>query len=290
MIVERSSHPQFVSNTYLVADGDGGPAFFIDAGGPVEPLIEAAERSACSHARAAHPSPLRPRQRRGRAARALARAAGADRSAERELLAGPAAMAGRSVGTIEAGADAALRSAGGAATADAGAHRGDALVPRRRGPGRAPGRPPRPTARRRGRVHRRHAVQGLGRRREGARAHHLRGPARLDHGNADGAARRDRHLSGARRAHDGRSRVGANAFIRVWRGLDPEGCEPCTALGQPATLVLLGADYDGGHEGLGALGGRSRRHRARLPGASAAASAAVGSREPGPPSVGRPGE
>jgi len=37
-----------------------------------------------------------------------------------------------------------------------------------------------------------------------------------------------------------------NGFIRVWRGLDPEGAEPCTALGEPATLVLLGQDYDGG--------------------------------------------
>ena len=44
MIVERATHPQFLSNTYLVADGEGGPAFFVDAGGPVEPLIEAAER------------------------------------------------------------------------------------------------------------------------------------------------------------------------------------------------------------------------------------------------------
>src|SRR5580693_4973632 len=44
MIVERASHPQFLSNTYLVADGEGGPAFFIDAGGPVAPLIDAAER------------------------------------------------------------------------------------------------------------------------------------------------------------------------------------------------------------------------------------------------------
>jgi glyoxylase-like metal-dependent hydrolase (beta-lactamase superfamily II) len=40
----------------------------------------------------------------------------------------------------------------------------------------------------------------------------------------------------------------ANAFIRVWRGLDPEGDEPCTALGEPATLILLGDDYDGGHK------------------------------------------
>src|SRR5207249_9381118 len=37
-----------------------------------------------------------------------------------------------------------------------------------------------------------------------------------------------------------------NPFIRVWRGLDPEGSEPCTALGEPATLVLLAEDYDGG--------------------------------------------
>jgi hypothetical protein len=39
-----------------------------------------------------------------------------------------------------------------------------------------------------------------------------------------------------------------NRFVRVWRGLDPEGSEPCTALGEPATLVLLGDDYDGGHK------------------------------------------
>ena len=39
-----------------------------------------------------------------------------------------------------------------------------------------------------------------------------------------------------------------NAFIRVWRGVDPEGDEACTALGEPATLVLLGDDYDGGHK------------------------------------------
>src|ERR1700689_4305204 len=44
MIVERAMHPQFLSNTYLVADGEGGPAFFADAGGPVQGLMEAAER------------------------------------------------------------------------------------------------------------------------------------------------------------------------------------------------------------------------------------------------------
>ena len=39
-----------------------------------------------------------------------------------------------------------------------------------------------------------------------------------------------------------------NRFVRIWRGLDPEGDEPCTALGQSATLILLGDDYDGGHK------------------------------------------
>src|SRR3954464_278140 len=43
MILERSLHPQFLSNTYLVAAQAGGEAFFVDAGGPMEPLYEAAE-------------------------------------------------------------------------------------------------------------------------------------------------------------------------------------------------------------------------------------------------------
>jgi glyoxylase-like metal-dependent hydrolase (beta-lactamase superfamily II) len=40
----------------------------------------------------------------------------------------------------------------------------------------------------------------------------------------------------------------SNRFVRIWRGLDPEGSEQCTALGEPATLILLGDDYDGGHK------------------------------------------
>lgn len=39
-----------------------------------------------------------------------------------------------------------------------------------------------------------------------------------------------------------------NGFVRIWRGLDPEGSQQCTALGEPATLILLGDDYDGGHK------------------------------------------
>ena len=39
-----------------------------------------------------------------------------------------------------------------------------------------------------------------------------------------------------------------NPFVRIWRGADPEGEQPCLALGQPATLILLATDYDGGHK------------------------------------------
>ncbi|HEX6715199.1 MAG TPA: MBL fold metallo-hydrolase, partial [Thermoleophilaceae bacterium] len=43
MLLERSLHPQFVSNTYLVAAGPGGDGVLIDAGGPMESLYEAIE-------------------------------------------------------------------------------------------------------------------------------------------------------------------------------------------------------------------------------------------------------
>jgi hydroxyacylglutathione hydrolase len=36
-----------------------------------------------------------------------------------------------------------------------------------------------------------------------------------------------------------------NPFIRVWRGIDPEGTEPCRVNGQDATLVVWSPDYDG---------------------------------------------
>jgi hydroxyacylglutathione hydrolase len=36
-----------------------------------------------------------------------------------------------------------------------------------------------------------------------------------------------------------------NPFVRVWRGVDPEGAEPCRVAGQEATLVVWSPDYDG---------------------------------------------
>src|SRR5436190_1313458 len=39
-----------------------------------------------------------------------------------------------------------------------------------------------------------------------------------------------------------------NAFVRVWRGLDPESTDRCRVQEEEATLVLWGPDYDGGHK------------------------------------------
>ena len=39
-----------------------------------------------------------------------------------------------------------------------------------------------------------------------------------------------------------------NRFVRIWRGADAEGNERCTAMGEDATLILLGDDYDGGYK------------------------------------------
>ena len=41
-----------------------------------------------------------------------------------------------------------------------------------------------------------------------------------------------------------------NPFIRLWRGLDPEGAEPVHVKDVPATLLLWAPDYDGGHKAL----------------------------------------
>ena len=56
-----------------------------------------------------------------------------------------------------------------------------------------------------------------------------------------------------------------NPFIRVWRGAEPEGTEPVTVHGRPATLIVWSPDYDGkgkawvrfdnGEDAIGRLGG-----------------------------------
>jgi hydroxyacylglutathione hydrolase len=262
VLVEYATHPRFLSNTYLVADGEGGPAFFIDAGGPVDPLIEAAERMQLApthllltHHHFDHVSEAgRLRERwpelevlTSSRERELLGAAGED-AAQEEATAG--------IGTVEAGETlrfgtlechplhtpghtagmlsflvgdrseaSAPRSSGrragspvpgGFTGAEAAVFTGDTLFKNSVGGVRAPGHTSYSDLR--------DSIMGT--------LMELPSDTVIYPGHADPTS------------------VGreweSNAFIRVWRGLDGQGSEPCIALGAPATLVLLGEDYDGG--------------------------------------------
>jgi hydroxyacylglutathione hydrolase len=45
MIIERSLHPSWLSNAYVIGDERGGTAVFVDSGAPLEPLFAAVERN-----------------------------------------------------------------------------------------------------------------------------------------------------------------------------------------------------------------------------------------------------
>jgi hydroxyacylglutathione hydrolase len=44
VLIERSMHPSWLSNAYLIADEAGGSGLFVDSGAPIEPLVAAAEQ------------------------------------------------------------------------------------------------------------------------------------------------------------------------------------------------------------------------------------------------------
>jgi hydroxyacylglutathione hydrolase len=248
MLIERSSNPQFVSNTYLVADGVGGPGLFIDAGGPVKPLIAAAEGMGItpSHILLTHhhydhvcdAAALRerwpmlkvlihPLEREG-----LGEGFGeADAVEAGEMLRfgtlevrplhTPGHTAGMLSFLVSEPGGAARRpvvsaAPGGFTGGEAMVFTGDTLFKGSVGGVRAPGHTTYTDLR--------DAIMGT--------LMELPGNTVIQPGHADST-------TVAREWEQ-------NSFIRVWRGLDSEGSEPCTALGEPATLVLLGEDYDGG--------------------------------------------
>jgi hydroxyacylglutathione hydrolase len=43
VLVERSMHPGYLSNAYLIADDAGGNGLFVDSGAPLEPLLAAVD-------------------------------------------------------------------------------------------------------------------------------------------------------------------------------------------------------------------------------------------------------
>ncbi|MBA3408504.1 MAG: MBL fold metallo-hydrolase [Solirubrobacterales bacterium] len=226
MIVERSLHPDWLSNTYLVAAGPGGDGFLVDAGGPVRPLLERAERDRINvthvlltHHHHDHVAELAAVTTRFPDAEVLIH------PQERELVDG-------ATGDLNPGDELSIGGLGVRALHTPGHTRGmlsllvdgaevftgDTLFKNSVGGVRAPGHTTYEDLKR--------SIMDV--------LLELPPETTIRPGHTDPTTVAE-------------EREG-NAFVRVWRGLDAEGSEPCTAMGEPATLVLLGDDYDGGHK------------------------------------------
>jgi glyoxylase-like metal-dependent hydrolase (beta-lactamase superfamily II) len=228
VLLERALNPQFLSNTYVVADGDGGTAVMIDAGGPVGPLLEMIAGNKLSltyvlltHRHFDHVAEL---------------GAVLERHPDARALAHPLERVEGTTGTIEPGAR--LRAGGLEVEAihtpghtagmlsflvsgpgdERAVFTGDTLFAGSVGGVRAPG----------------HTTYADLRASIMKRLLALPPGTRIHPGHADPTTVGEE--------------LERNPFVRIWRGLDPEGDERCVALGEPATLVLLAADYDGGRK------------------------------------------
>jgi glyoxylase-like metal-dependent hydrolase (beta-lactamase superfamily II) len=225
MIIERSLHPDWLSNTYLVANEAGGKAIAIDAGGPSGPLFEAAERDGLevTHLLLTHHHHDH-----------IVEAPAWKERFGAKVLAHPleAARVEGCDGTIEPGEE--LQVDG---LSIVGLHT----------PGHTDGMLS-------FRVNDEHVFTGdtlfkgsVG----GVKAPGSTSYADLKHSIMEVLMK----LPPATQLHPGHTdptTVGEeweqNPFIRVWRGLDPEGADPCTVWERAATLVLWAPDYDGGHK------------------------------------------
>ena len=189
-------HPGYLSNAYLVADEEGGTAFYVDSGAPLEPLLAAAERW------------------RVRPVAVLRTHAHSDHVEHEDEL-------GLEVvtGDFEAGAlrVEALPTPGHSddgvsfVVNDELCFSGDTLF--------------------------KDAVGGTRTDFEAVRRSVMDVLMALPH--------ETRVLPG----HTDETTVGReweqNPFVRVWRGLDPEGTEPVGVAGEDATLIVWSPDYDG---------------------------------------------
>jgi hydroxyacylglutathione hydrolase len=222
MIVERSMNSQFLSNTYLVGL-PGGEGFFVDAGGPVAPLIAEAERHGIepthvllTHHHGDHVDELGVLTERWPGLEVLSHPDERVEGVTGEMRPGqPVQVGGLEVTPLHTpGHTSGMLSL----LVQDNVFTGDTLFKNSVGGVRAPG----------------HTTY------EDLRS------SIMDTlmGLPPQTVIRPGHTEPTTVAEEWES----NDFIRVWRGLDPEGSEPCTALGEPATLVLLGDDYDGGHK------------------------------------------
>jgi hydroxyacylglutathione hydrolase len=224
MIVERSMHPNFLSNTYLVAREPGGEAFFIDAGGPVEPLIDRADaleltptHVLVTHRHADHVEELGRLLERWPSLEVLAhpeeRVLGVtgQLQPDQELQAGGLTVRALHTPGHTAGMLALL-------VGGTDVFTGDTLFKGSVGGVRAPGSTSYDDLRR--------SVMEV--------LMALPPETRIHPGHTDPTTVADE--------------LESNRFVRLWRGEDAEGDETVTVWDKPATLVLWGDDYDGGHK------------------------------------------
>ena len=225
MILERSLHPQFLSNTFLVAAEAGGEAFFVDAGGPMEPLFAAVEKHGLTpthvlltHHHFDHVSEVPQILERWPDAQVLIHPLEKDlvETATGTMDAGTTVRAGGlDVQTIHIpGHTAGMLGL----LVEGNVFTGDTLFKNSVGGVRAPGSTSYADLK--------SSVMDT--------LMALPPETVIQPGHTDSTTVGDEYEN--------------NSFVRVWRGLDPEGDEQITALGEPATLVLLGDDYDGGHK------------------------------------------
>jgi hydroxyacylglutathione hydrolase len=222
VIIERSMQDDWLSNTYLVADEEGGTAVLIDAGGPSAPLREAAERHGVSV-----PTMLLTHHHHDHVAEAAA-------WGDAEILAHPteAALLDGVDRTIEPGDTLevgklrieVLHTPGHTAgmlnflVDGTDVFTGDTLFKGSVGGVRAPGSTSFADLR--------HSIMDV--------LMQLPHETRVHPGHTDPTTIGDEWEQ--------------NAFVRLWRGLDDEGDEPCKVGEDDATLVLWAPDYDGGHK------------------------------------------
>ncbi|MEA2253350.1 MAG: hydroxyacylglutathione hydrolase [Solirubrobacteraceae bacterium] len=215
-------HPQYLSNTYLVGQ-EGGAGFFVDAGGPVAPLIAAAERHGMTpthvlltHHHHDHVDELSELTSRWPGMEVLSHPDERVDGVTGDLRPGDTVR----VGGLEVQA---LHTPGHtkgmlSLLVEGNVFTGDTLFKNSVGGVRAPG----------------HTTY------EDLRCSIMDVLLELPPQTIIRPGHTEPTTVADEREH--------NAFVRVWRGLDPEGSDPCTAMGEPATLVLLGDDYDGGHK------------------------------------------
>lgn len=226
MIIERSMNGDWLSNTYLVADELGAHAVLIDAGGPVAPLLDVLERMRfelthvlLTHHHHDHVAELE---------QVLARHPGTPvliHPLERDLVGGAS-------GTMQPGAV---------------IHSGALEIEPLHTPGHTAGMLSLL-------VNRTDVFSGdtLFKNSVGG----VRAPGHTSYADLKASIMDNLlKLAPETRIHPGHTdpttvadELEHNSFVRIWRGVDPERDQACTALGDPATLILLGDDYDGGHK------------------------------------------